>query len=396
MTSRAALPWPRSVTPVNGEIRYLVLADRAVPYLLARVRWPDVAQAISAGCPDWLDDIGLFDLPYDPKAVPVSFTQAASVAAGWGRKLGTEPAVNAPSFIRRMPANWSEMTPGERRAFGLEPAGRRRLPVRRLRRIRAVPGDGSAPRRPSARPRTSTRAGACRRRPDLAERRHQVRVRVDGRGHIRSGQSTVSAALVDLSEGGMRCVLPDAPLRLTPGQELGGPFLLEGEAARARICLAGPGRISWILDRRFGHAFRRDLRRPEWRGSRRRAPVPGHRRQQARLTMSATSTENGSSPAGNGGVPVRRTAAVRSPQELDYRLRGLILDPEGCPPAAPAQPERQRRRPRRLGPLAAKAAAFVIAAALAGWLLQAFVAQPFVVPGSAMAPAIPRATGSWW
>lgn len=104
--------------------------------------------------------------------------------------------------------------------------------------------------------------------------------------------------------------------------------------------------------------------------------------------MSATSTENGSSPAENGNAPVRRTTAIRSPQELDYRLRGLILDPEGYLPTAPVQPERQRRRPRRLRPLAAKVAAFVIAAALAGWLLQAFVAQPFVVPGSAMAPTI--------
>jgi PilZ domain len=228
-----------TVTPRNGEITYLVLADRAVPYLLARVRWPDVAQAISAGCPDWLDDIGLFDLPHDPNAVPVSFTQAASVAAGWGRKLGTEPAANVPSFIRRMPANWSDMTPGERRAFGLERAGRRRLPVRRLRRIRASQATISAPA-PEG---------------DVAERRHQVRVRVDGRGHIRSGQSTVSAALVDLSEGGMRCVLPDASLVLTPGQELGGPFLLEGEAAGSRICIAVPGRISWILDSSSGTHF---------------------------------------------------------------------------------------------------------------------------------------------
>jgi hypothetical protein len=80
-------------------------------------------------------------------------------------------------------------------------------------------------------------------------------VRVDGRGHIRSGQSTVSAALVDLSAGGMRCVLPDASLVLAPGQELGGPFLLEGEAAGSRICIAVPGRISWILDSGSGTHF---------------------------------------------------------------------------------------------------------------------------------------------
>ncbi len=244
-----------AVTPGDGEIHYLVLADRAVPYLLARVRWPDVAQAISAGYPDWLDDIGLFDLPYDPNAVPVSFTQAASVAAGWGRKLGTEPTANVPSFIRRMPANWSDMTPGERRAFGLEPADRRRLPVRRLRRIRASQAAISAPAPVAALGNGHASGSARAPESDVAERRHQVRVRVDGRGHIRSGQSTVSAALVDLSEGGMSCVLPDAPLVRTPGQELGGPFLLEGEAAGSRICIAVPGRISWILDNSSGTHF---------------------------------------------------------------------------------------------------------------------------------------------
>ena len=244
-----------AVTPGNGEIYYLVLADRAVPYLLARVRWPDVAQAISAGCPDWLDDIGLFDLPYEPKAVPVSFTQAASVAAGWGRKLGTEPAANVPSFIRRMPANWSDMTPGERRAFGLEPADRRRLPVRRLRRIRASQATISARAPVAALGNEHASGSALAPDSDVAERRAQVRVRVDGRGHIRSGQSTISAALVDLSEGGMRCVLPDTPLVLTPGQELGGPFLLEGEAAGSRICIAVPGRVSWILDSSSGTHF---------------------------------------------------------------------------------------------------------------------------------------------
>jgi hypothetical protein len=244
-----------AVTPGDGEIHYLVLADRAVPYLLARVRWPDVAQAISAGYPDWLDDIGLFDLPYDPNAVPVSFTQAASVAAGWGRKLGTEPAANVPSFIRRMPANWSDMTPGERRAFGIEPAGRRRLPVRRLRRIRASQATISVPAPAAALGYEHASGDRPAPESDVAERRHQVRVRVDGRGHIRSGQSTVSAALVDLSEGGMRCVLREAPLVLTPGQELRGPFLLEGEAAGSRICIAVPGRISWILDSSSGTHF---------------------------------------------------------------------------------------------------------------------------------------------
>ena len=152
-----------AVTRGNGEIYYLVLADRAVPYLLARVRWPDVAQAISAGYPDWLDDIGLFDLPYDPSAVPVSFTQAASVAAGWGRKLGTEPAANVPSFIRRMPANWSDMTPGDGAPSASNP------PTGAACRSAACAVSGhprrrSAFRRPSSRSGTSTRAGTRGRR----------------------------------------------------------------------------------------------------------------------------------------------------------------------------------------------------------------------------------------
>jgi PilZ domain len=255
-----------AVTSGTGEVRYLVLADHAAPYLLARVRWPDVAQAITARCPDWLDDIGLLDLPYDPSAVTVSFTQAASVAAAWGRQLSADPAADAPSFIRRMPANWSDMTPGERRAFGIEPAARQRVSARRLRRVLMSQSTAGAPARgalangrasagqpPAVRQRLDVAANGPGRAP--AERREHVRVRVDGRVHIRSGQSTISAPLVDLSEGGVHCVVPDVPLLLTPRDVLGGPFLLEGEAATSRICLAVPGRVSWIRDTRAGTHF---------------------------------------------------------------------------------------------------------------------------------------------
>ena len=53
-----------------AEVQYLVLPDSVNPYLLARVRWPDVAQAISPELPHWQYDPGLFDLPYDPAARP--------------------------------------------------------------------------------------------------------------------------------------------------------------------------------------------------------------------------------------------------------------------------------------------------------------------------------------
>lgn len=233
------------------EVRYLILADRAAPYLLARVRWPDVAQAITASCPDWLDDPGLFDLPYDRSSVTVSFAQAASVAAGWGRQLRAEPATGVPSLIRRMPANWSDLTPAERHAWGLEPVRRRRVSARRLRRLTSSQAKAGA-----ATPGTSQSNGhAAGLGRAATERRRQLRVRVDGRAHIQSGPHTISAPLVDLSEGGVRCVLPDAPLLLAPGARLDGPFLLEAEVATSRICLGVPGWVSWSLSTRAGTHF---------------------------------------------------------------------------------------------------------------------------------------------
>ena len=202
--------------------------------------------------PDWLDDAGLFDLPYDPNAVAVSFSQAASVAAGWGRQLHTEATEGAPSYIRRMPANWSDLSPSERRTWGIEFVGRRRVPARPARRLRPFPAKAAAS---SASPRVNGHVGAFAgpgggpsrlggpdaasrgQLPDLmggrgnvaTERRGQARVRVDGRAHIRSGPTTISAGLVDLSEGGARCVLLEAPAAVAPGATLGGPILLEAE-----------------------------------------------------------------------------------------------------------------------------------------------------------------------
>ena len=242
------------------EIKYLLLADRAVPYLLARVRWPDVAQAISAASPGWLDDPGLFDLPYDPSAVTVSFPQAASVAAGWGTQLHAEVAEGVPSYLRRMPANWSDLTPSERRTWGIEFVGRGRAPARRAPSSAPVPGEGRCARWPAGeRARRRSRATRAAARRVATEQRSDMRVRVDGRAHIRSGHGTISAGLVDLSEGGLRCVLPEDPQLVPPGATLGGPFLLEAETMTSRLCLDVTGRISWRrsagADTHFGVAF---------------------------------------------------------------------------------------------------------------------------------------------
>ena len=267
-----------AVIPNTDGLTYLVLADRAVPYLLARVRWPDVAQAITVGSPDWLDDPGLFDLPYEPRAMTVSFTQAASVAAGWGRQLRAEAAAGAPSFIRRMPPNWSDLSPAERRAFGLEFSGTRRVSARRLRRLRSSQAKVGASVSTAAQasrhggafagggPRAGVDGPAANGRSQVAgvtsapgrvatEFRRHVRMRVDGRAHILCGHATFSVGLVDLSEGGVRCVLPEAPPVLEPGATLDVPLLLEAEVTTSRICLGVAGRIRWNRRSRAGTHF---------------------------------------------------------------------------------------------------------------------------------------------
>jgi hypothetical protein len=119
-----------------GEVQYLVLPDPSNPWLLARVRWPDVFQAISAAEPDWRSDPGLFDLPYDASSVAVTPEEAAAIAEAWGADFPSadQGAVPGPSLIRRMPANWSDLSPAVKRAWSIEP-GRttRRTPARESR-----------------------------------------------------------------------------------------------------------------------------------------------------------------------------------------------------------------------------------------------------------------------
>jgi signal peptidase I len=94
------------------------------------------------------------------------------------------------------------------------------------------------------------------------------------------------------------------------------------------------------------------------------------------------------------GSATARVSAVRSPQELDYRLRGLDAPAGTQPPATepvervPPKPERTDHRPRRQGPLLVKVTILTALAALAVLLLRAFVLQPFAVPGDAMTPTL--------
>lgn len=239
------------------EMSYLVLTDRAVPYLLARLRWPDVAQAMTVSNPHWLEDPGLFDLHYDSSAVNVSFSQAASVASGWGMELRPGAAADGP-IVKRRSSSLLEKSRRNGHAWSIALVGRRHSSSRRVVRLQhahreAAPQDGAKRGPESA----------------LVERRRHARVRIDGRAHIRSGTATISAGLVDLSQSGVRFVQPEPPSALAPGATLEGPFLFEAEGNAARICLDVAGRIVWRRSigacTHFGVAFS-DLAEAETEG----------------------------------------------------------------------------------------------------------------------------------
>jgi hypothetical protein len=112
-------------------VAYLVLPNATDPFLLARVRWPDIYQAISPVRPDWQDDPGLFDLPYAPTSTAVTYDEAAEIAAEWGAKLPSETEIKpaGPSLIRRMPSDWSWLSSAERRAWSILDRKRTRIPI---------------------------------------------------------------------------------------------------------------------------------------------------------------------------------------------------------------------------------------------------------------------------
>jgi hypothetical protein len=127
-----------------------VLPDVDDPWLLARVRWPDVYQAISEAAPEWRSDPGLFDLPYDPSAVAVTAEQAEAIATSWGAHVpaADEGPVPGPALIRRMPANWSELAPAVTHTWWIDArsrlrAGRETRRARR-RRLRGAASAGDA------------------------------------------------------------------------------------------------------------------------------------------------------------------------------------------------------------------------------------------------------------
>jgi len=127
------------------EVKYFVMLYAEQPFLLARVRWPDVYQAMSPARPEWQDDIGLFDLPYDPMSTTVTLKQAAAIAAEWGARPPADvpAATPKPVLMRRMPADWSNLSRAEQEAWAIEFGKTGKRSARRWRRR----GVGTAPAR---------------------------------------------------------------------------------------------------------------------------------------------------------------------------------------------------------------------------------------------------------
>lgn len=247
-------------------LQYLVIPDAQNPYLLARVRWPDVAQAISVGRPYWQDDPGLFDLPYDPVGAQVSPARAAAIAASWGANFHSDPSASMPSIIRRMPANWSEMVPAERRAFSLEFVAGRRAPVDGTswwRSLFRLPGRRSSlPAFELSEDLTGVQAGPGNSNGNgngqghlaglkdatngqSSERRRHARVPLDGRAHMSRGRHVISANLVNVSQGGVHCVVSAANSLPKAGGKLDPPLLLEHEPTNSSIILDVASCVTW-------------------------------------------------------------------------------------------------------------------------------------------------------
>jgi hypothetical protein len=149
--------------PVPVDVRYVVLPNTVNPRVLARVRWPDVAQAITADHPEWQDDPVLFDLPFDLMQ-GVSVAQAAKIAARWGAHL---------------PLDTTARGLGQLSAF-----------------VPLTNGDESF---------------AARSQPqEVVDRRRHTRFTLRGRAQLAQGPRTIRADLLDVGPGGFRCAVDDA------------------------------------------------------------------------------------------------------------------------------------------------------------------------------------------
>jgi hypothetical protein len=72
---------------VTTTVQYAVAGDLAKPFRLARLRWPDIAEGITAKRPEWTTDRKLFDWLYESDGMWIDHEQARQIAESWGATL---------------------------------------------------------------------------------------------------------------------------------------------------------------------------------------------------------------------------------------------------------------------------------------------------------------------
>ena len=212
-------------------------------------------------------DWSLFETVEDIFEQPVLTDFGFSVLDGQGpRSVGTiRPAkieIITSSWAFKMPANWSNLVPAEKRAWSLELVAGRHASASRTRRSRSF--FGSRSRRSALEPASRSAAspgvigsevvfGESRHlvtngngsTAEAAERRRHARMHVRGQALIRIARKTVSANLVNVSEGGMHCVVHDAESVLESGGRLESPLVLEDAGAESQVSLDVVANVSW-------------------------------------------------------------------------------------------------------------------------------------------------------
>ena len=72
---------------MDTTVKYFTEASPDMPWLLARVRWPDIAQVVTKADPVWRDDKDALRYLWDSDGAITTPDEAARIAHAWGVTL---------------------------------------------------------------------------------------------------------------------------------------------------------------------------------------------------------------------------------------------------------------------------------------------------------------------
>jgi len=88
-------------SPYVGEVVFAFERAAGAPYILARLRWPDLAESISPHNPEWTTQRSMFYMLYDSSGEWVSEEYAREFAESWG---ATWPQSDEPCATTEIPS----------------------------------------------------------------------------------------------------------------------------------------------------------------------------------------------------------------------------------------------------------------------------------------------------